>query len=553
MISYGQSWRTNYFPSFATFSFNTQPQELLALRTTSVGSPTFAPGPLPNSAGISIPGTINGVTFYAPSDVFAIGRMSVLAKQLFRARAGVPLVPRLEFCAGFPGSTWTSGGGGGLGPGATFNGSITNDTLTVTSVASGVIVINQAINNTTAGTVIISGSGSSWVVGVGQSVASEAMTASGAGAITASISNGAAGVGNQLNVTATSGGLTTDTITGAGVLANTKITSQISGAAGGIGIYALEVGSPQTVGATTFNSTGTSWTNHTTILNKVPQVFPTQFYQSPLFKGVGYTQGAGGDNTRAGKIADLTAMLTLYDAKNLPGAGLTGMNYYLGLPAAQSDQTTFSTSYYGTVDFARTNAPGMGGTWSGRVFYTSSSYQWPFNGGDNIHTGDYGTARWGEWEGYVSFLAEDKGVLFTPLWRPLTGGAITISGTTVTVPFSRPSGPDFTTAPMVWQSQPNDGIKVWPQYGFHVFCNGVEDAAVPVISGTNVLLSLATPCASGNSLEVSYAWYGPGGPNPGSSSGVGGNLTINGPPSVLFAGVTLDAWAVPFDETITVP
>jgi hypothetical protein len=218
----------------------------------------------------------------------------------------------------------------------------------------------------------------------------------------------------------------------------------------------------------------------------------------------------------------------------------------------------FVLSSFGTVEFCRTNAPGQGGTYSGRVFLSSVSYAWLFNGNDNVHTADYGTTRWGEWEGYVKHLVEDQGVMWTPLWRPLSGGAITCSGQVVTVPFARPAGPDFTTAPLVFQSNRDDGVKVWPQYGFHIKRNNSDLTVSAQINGLSVNLTVTEAIVSGNVLEVSYAWYGPGGPSPGTDPGMGGNLCMNGPPSVFYPngwnGVskTLDAWAIPFIETITV-
>jgi hypothetical protein len=85
----------------------------------------------------------------------------------------------------------------------------------------------------------------------------------------------------------------------------------------------------------------------------------------------------------------------------------------------------------------------------------------------------------------------------------------------------------------------------------------VDLTVAPAISGINVILAVTETISPGDSLEVSYAWYGPGGPNPGANSGVGGNLVMHGPPSVLFpnghngATKTIDAWAWPFVETVT--
>jgi hypothetical protein len=251
-------------------------------------------------------------------------------------------------------------------------------------------------------------------------------------------------------------------------------------------------------------------------------------------------------------------MLTLYDAMSLPGTATTPLNFYFCMPAGISNSTVYAVSNMGTLQFCRDNAPGQGGTWSGRAFFSSISYAWQFNGNDNIHTGDYGTTRWGEWEGYAKHLVEDLGVPWTPLWRPLSGGAITRVGQVVSVPFARPNSPDFATTPMVWQNNRDDGVKEWPAKGFHVVRSGVQLTVTPAINGLSVDLTIAETINAGDVLEVSYAWYGPGGPNPSTDPGLGGNLCMNGPASVLYpqgwngAAKTLDAWAVPFIETVVV-
>jgi hypothetical protein len=64
-------------------------------------------------------------------------------------------------------------------PSASFTGSISGTTLTVSAVASGALAIGQFITDTTrliaSGTQILSGSGSTWTVSLSQTVASEAM------------------------------------------------------------------------------------------------------------------------------------------------------------------------------------------------------------------------------------------------------------------------------------------------------------------------------------------------------------------------------------------
>src|ERR1019366_971847 len=70
---------------------------------------------------------------------------------------------------------------GNMGAGAWFTGAIAGTALTVSAVASGALQIGQtlAAAGVTAGTVIVSGSGTSWVVNNSQTVASEAMISTG--------------------------------------------------------------------------------------------------------------------------------------------------------------------------------------------------------------------------------------------------------------------------------------------------------------------------------------------------------------------------------------
>jgi len=633
-ISYGQSWRANDFPSFGSFGLNPQPQTLLACKVSTIGN-GGPPGPLANSAGIGITGTIIGVTGYQASDRVAIGRCAIAGTQLWRLYHGaVYLKPILEFCAAYPSSTWQAGPGGGLGPGPSFTASISAGSMNVTAVASRTLAQGQrmvgpgippntfiidganpgttgiyriaATAHTLPGTPMQTASGAQFVGGLGATVPNDTMT------VTA-MTSGTITIGDTIVV-----GLPANTPT-------TTIIAQLSGTTGGVGTYQILVGAAITQPSGPYQSQSVSWTNQLTILNAIQAMLPitmqaeidgqfaargvaepvvqsieidadwlAQFdpelrqiaqvkaqyvepnhdlamayrdvvgeiaprigYLDANYRSVGYTQGgSSGGSGQASKIADLTDMLSIYDGMALPGTSTIPLNYYLGLPANTTDSTVASAVYYGTVAFCRTHAPGQGGAWSGRCFFSSCSYPWLFNGADNIHTGDYGTTRWGEWEGYVKHLVEDLGIMWTPLWRPLTGGAITRSGQTLTVPLARPAGPDFATAPLVWQSNRDDGVKVWSQSGFHVRRRGVDLTVAPMISGMTVLLAIAETINPGDSLEVSYAWYGPGGPNPGTDPGTGGNLCMNGAPSVFYpngwngALKTLDAWCVPFIETI---
>lgn len=405
-ISYGQSWRSNGYPSFGAFGWN-PPRSLLACHTSNVGRQPAQPGPLPNSAGIWLPGTIDGVTPYAPPDAITIGRCAVLAQQRLRRTAGMPQSPILEFCAAYPASSWTLGQGGGLRPG------------------------------------------------------------------------------------------------------------------------------------------GTSWTNMLKVIAVLEAMPATGLLRQVNFRSVGYTQGGSAVDTAERKEAELAAMCRDFDRLDLPGTRTRPLDFYFELPAPVSNARTYHRSAWGTYAFCRANA-------NGRSWGVTPWYQWPFNGVSNIHLNAYGTARVGEMEGYAKFVREDEnGGLghYYPLWRSRSK-PIEIRGQTILVPFDRPSGAGFARGALAWRSEPNDGIKIWPQYGWHVRRGDSELTVTPSINDLTVALSVAEPLRRGDRIEISYAFYGPGGPNPATCSGVGGNLMMGGPPSPLFASKSINAWAWPFAEMV---
>lgn len=116
--------------------------------------------------------------------------------------------------------------------GATFTGTGAGTNLTTTAVA-GLISVGDTVTGTgiPAGTTIVSQT-SGTPGGAGVYVTSQATTASSAACVAAS---------NVLNVTAVASGTVApgQTLTGAGIPAGVLITSQTSGAAGGIGLYRI--------------------------------------------------------------------------------------------------------------------------------------------------------------------------------------------------------------------------------------------------------------------------------------------------------------------------
>jgi hypothetical protein len=237
-------------------------------------------------------------------------------------------------------------------------------------------------------------------------------------------------------------------------------------------------------------------------------------------------------------------MEAAYDALGLPTGG-GPLWFYIPIRAALSNDVALNNTEVGAWQFVRANA-------NGRTIGACPWYQWPYQTPpvDNIHTGDYGIIRGGECVGLAAYITEDEGTPFRPLWRSLTL-PITVSGQTITVPFDRPTGTPFATSQMAWMSDALDGIKVWPQNGWHVKRGGTDLTVTPTIVGMTVQLAIAETITAGDVLEVSYAFYGPGGANPGSASGVGGNLQMPGPPSTLFPGLTINSWAWPFLESVT--
>jgi len=113
---------------------------------------------------------------------------------------------------------------------ATFQGTISGTTLTVTNFTSGTLAVNQALFgvNVQPGTVIVSGSGTTWTLNQTNTVATaeNMSTADVAGYITGAIS------GTTLTVSAINPGATIypgQTVVGSGVTANTIITALGSG------------------------------------------------------------------------------------------------------------------------------------------------------------------------------------------------------------------------------------------------------------------------------------------------------------------------------------
>jgi len=488
-ITAGQSWTTNFFTGMAADGYYQMPG---IVWQPGLNNGNFPSGILPISAGINLPATLsNTLAAFTPAaawpvpgksldsgDGLSIGRTSLLALQLLRQAGGVPMTPVIEFNNGCPSSSWVSGPCGGLG----------SPTATFTGTQSAAILTVASVSGT-----IIAGQ---WVAGTG--VTAEQVQAFG--------------------------------------------TAGTSGA-GGNGTYSMTVS--QSVGPVAMAAQSGAWRALGAVTPAIAAALPSQpaNLQSASYKSVLWVQGGSFDlSSPAPTVTEWTAMTVAYDALNLPGAGTSGLLFYVPIRAPNSDDTKGSNAILGGVQFVRDNA-------NGRTIGACPWYQWPFTGNDNIHLGDYGTRREGECVALAQYITEVEGNQFKPLWRSRTK-SITRGGQVLTVPFDRPVGSFFTNAQMTWMSDPQDGIKIWPQLGFHVRRAGIELTVTPTIVDMTVQLAIAEAITPGDVLEVSYAFYGPGGPNPGNNTGVGGNLMMPGPPSSLFPGTTINSWAWPFLESV---
>lgn len=133
--------------------------------------------------------------------------------------------------------------------GATFTASGSGTNLTVTAV-TGVLTVGETLSGTgiPAGTTIVSQT-SGTTGGAGVYVTSAATTISAATATS---------FGNVLTVTAVASGSLDigESVTGTGIPAGAVLASQISGATGGVGVYALSVPATAYAASTTVTSVG---------------------------------------------------------------------------------------------------------------------------------------------------------------------------------------------------------------------------------------------------------------------------------------------------------
>lgn len=151
-ISYGQSHRSNVFPSFASCCGGTtidpQAGNLLALHVSN-GPGGNGPRPLDNSGILpNVYTKIDGICSYQSLDDITIGRCAVIAEQLLRKNANKTQTPILEFCHAYPGCTWeqcNNPNGAGLAPFPSPLGGSVKGSVAGTPWVCGVTAVNALI------------------------------------------------------------------------------------------------------------------------------------------------------------------------------------------------------------------------------------------------------------------------------------------------------------------------------------------------------------------------------------------------------------------------
>ena len=205
---------------------------------------------------------------------------------------------------------------------ASFTGSISGTTLTVSSVKSGAIGPNQALTATSpnvvsAGTRIVSGSGTSWVVNNSQSVGSATMT-SVASLPTNTYSNGTGGVGATLTGQV-NGALSID---GTAVTAGTRVLVKDEFNSANNGAYVVTA--TGSVSAVYVLTRATDYNTGTCIISGPTCVTPNSYF---LVLGGQLEQSSGWVMTTQGAITVGVSPLVFqqFAAAN-PGLGYTPLN-----------------------------------------------------------------------------------------------------------------------------------------------------------------------------------------------------------------------------------
>ena len=508
VLGLGQSWMTNVFGCMGCYGFNPEPCCVFNLTLSNgnfpsglvwTGAGSFLQAP-PNGIGYFTAGML-GIGMYPGNAAtrdsgssLSILRSAALAHTYFRAERGKALTPIIQLADACPSSDWYTGPCGGLGTG------LVDFTASIAS-GSNLLTVNS-ITSTTPGIL----------------------------------------QPNQVVIAANIPSTTTP-----GALQPCQLASPFSGTGtGGTGTYALTCNASALITNQPMYVTSYPWWSLQTQVAAVNSLTPT--YRPTALNAAAYVSTIyvqGGDltssNVYTGTLAQLALVESSVDALDLPGAGTTGMEYYISPRGAVASWIVMTQQVAAQIAFIDANA-------NGRTVGGNPWYQYALPGSD-IHFGVFGTLELGEFFGYEMEVKEDEGVTPTPLRIDATT-PLAVSGNAVTLHFDRPAGWGFASSSLEWMATADEGISIAAQYGFDFLDNGVEDPVTSVtLSGADAVFTLQNAPAHGDTLTYDYCWYGPGAPGGLGQSGVWGNLMMPGPASFFHAGLTLNAWAYPIPPT----
>ena len=258
------------------------------------------------------------------------------------------------------------------------------------------------------------------------------------------------------------------------------------------------------------------WTALLSMNASAASIIP-QYGKTARWKAVGWTHSAGGD--------DLAGMKAAYDALDL-NAGQAALHYFTDQTPATTTETGGSTlqeKQNEQLQFCLDDPD--------YVHMIGPRYPYPFI--DYIHHTGPGYVAIGELEALAKHVVLDRGLD----WLPLYMTAVYIDGSTLTIDVSQPIEGEIHAL-----SIDTTTIEAASQYGLRLKVNGsyVTLSAIAV-DRHRITATIAAPPTSSDTVEVSYAVYGPGS-TIGTHAGVWGNIKMVLADSVLLPGESIATW-----------
>lgn len=288
------------------------------------------------------------------------------------------------------------------------------------------------------------------------------------------------------------------------------------------------------------DATSLAWTTQNALIAAAGSVLRDKYGMRPRVSCVGFTHGALSDAlaTASGESYrdHLDDMLAQYKALALPQGGDV-LHIFTDQTPTTGNSSEGRASMMDQVEFAADN--------STVVHLIGPRYAYAYRS-DNIHHDAAAYLRIGELEGLVKYKVLRAG----ETWTPCKVTNISPSGAVLTVTCADPFGNGTLAEDSTTIAAATDGTPITIK-GWRVKVDGVDATLVSVtLSGLTITVTLDTAPTTGQSVEVSYAWYRPDGvADDADRAGTWGNFKSTGPASLYFAGETVDTWLCAHKET----